>query len=69
MGIVTEQAVSERLAALKEQYAKCINDANALHGAVQDCEFWLGELRKPDPDQQPVVAAEAGREAVESDNG
>ena len=63
MGAVTEKAVEERLAGLKEQYAKCLNDANAYHGAIQDCEFWLAELRKPDP--EPTVKAEAESEAAE----
>ena len=65
MGAVTEKAVEERLAALKEQYAKCVNDANAVYGAVQDCEFWLAELRKPEP--EPTVKAEAEREATTED--
>ena len=44
-----------RIADLKQQRETAIANVNALSGAIQDCEFWLGRAVKAD---EAVKAAE-----------
>ena len=46
--VVTKEVVQERLEALKKQAEKLQADLNATVGAVQDCNYWLAQLEKPD---------------------
>ena len=46
-----------RIADLKQQRETAISNVNALSGAIQDCEFWLGR----------VVNADEAAKAAEKD--
>ena len=45
---VTREELQERLKALEELRAQAWANYNALLGAIQDCEFWLGGLTAED---------------------
>lgn len=40
------EVVEARLRELNAQRDQKIADANALTGAIQDCQFWLAEVEK-----------------------
>ena len=45
---ITQQALEQRIAALKTQYDQAIANANALQGAIQDCQYWLDQFKATD---------------------
>ena len=53
---MTRAMVEARLEQLRVELTEKLSDVQALHGAIQDCEFWLGvvtkdeELAKAPPD-------------------
>lgn len=44
MSEITRKVIEERLSGMKERYQQAMNDANALYGAVQNCEWFLAKL-------------------------
>jgi hypothetical protein len=44
--MITREQIIERLAHLRAVRERALADANACSGAVQDCEYWLEQLRK-----------------------
>ena len=46
--MMTPDKIRARLDDLKRQRDQQIANANALGGAIQDCEFWLAEAVKVD---------------------
>jgi hypothetical protein len=46
-----EKTIRERLAKLREQHEQATANVHALSGAIQDCEYWLEQVKKP---AQPV---------------
>lgn len=51
---MTRDAILARKRALEADYQAALNQAQALHGAIQDCDFWLTQL----PDSTPVTEEE-----------
>ena len=51
---MTRADIEQRIAELKKLQADALANANAIGGAIQDCEFWLGRLAEPAPEQEPV---------------
>lgn len=47
--VITKEVLEARLAELAEQRDQKIADANALTGAIQDCQHWLEVLAKDEP--------------------
>ena len=45
MGSVTQEAIEQRLAALRAQREQLILNVNAYNGAIEDCEYWLSVAR------------------------
>lgn len=52
--MIDRAAIEKRLAELREQQEQVIAQANALAGAIQDCEYWLTLLAEGEPDADPV---------------
>lgn len=44
-GVVTKEALESRIRDLQTQKDQAIANANALTGAIQDCQFWLDQIR------------------------
>ena len=57
---MTENELRERIDELERLRVARLADVNALGGAIQDCEFWLGRLTAPAEPSKPrlVEAAE-----------
>lgn len=43
---ITKEAVEKRRAELQANYQQAIANAQAIGGAIQDCEYWLALLEK-----------------------
>lgn len=48
---ITREQIEERLRALRADYAQLTANANAVEGAIQDCEHWLAVL-KAEPERE-----------------
>lgn len=46
---MTEELIKQRIADLNAQADQLRANLNAIGGAIQDCEYWLSMLKKPDP--------------------
>ena len=44
---MTEGEIKARIEELQKLLDQRLADANALRGAIQDCEFWLARLLNP----------------------
>ena len=55
MAEITREKIENRISTLRELYQASVNNANAYHGAIQDCEWFLSEL---DRDEDPQVVSE-----------
>lgn len=58
--MITRARILERLAELREQREQLLANANAVQGAIQDCEFWLSILDAPslapaEPDREEAT--------------
>jgi len=42
---ITKETVERRLAKLQAEYDQAIANANALQGAIQDCKYWLDQIK------------------------
>ena len=42
---VTEQALEARQIQLRQQYEQAVANANAVQGAIQECQYWLDQLK------------------------
>ena len=49
---MTIAAVEARLAELEQQRRQLQANSFAVDGAIQDCEYWLRQLRQTDMDRQ-----------------
>ena len=38
---MNREAVEKRLEELRSSFEQAISNANAIQGAIQDCEYWL----------------------------
>lgn len=43
--LLTREAVQARLAQLQKQYEQTVAQAALLQGAIQDCQFWLEQVK------------------------
>ena len=50
--MITEEALTARITQLEQERQDTLSQYQALHGAIQDCQFWLEQLRAEAPDQQ-----------------
>lgn len=41
---MTKEEIEARIVELKKLHADAIANANAIGGAIQDCEFWLRRI-------------------------
>lgn len=46
---ITKEALLKRKQELETQQEKLISSLNVVNGAIQDCEYWLEELKKQTP--------------------
>lgn len=44
--------IDQRKADLQKQYDQKMADLQALSGAIQDCEYWLEEIKKEASEKQ-----------------
>jgi len=42
---MTEAEIETRITELRKQQEGLVANANAINGAIQDCEFWLERVR------------------------
>lgn len=42
---VTQRALEARLVLLKQQYDQMVANANATGGAIQECQYWLDQMK------------------------
>ena len=61
---MNKESINQRKAELKAQLDKVLANANALHGAIQECEFWLSVLSAPQDQQKENEQRKEG-----NDNG
>lgn len=47
---ITVEALRERINSLDQQRRKAFATFNALHGAIQECEYWLSVLTEEKDD-------------------
>ena len=52
---ITQQALEQRIASLKTQYDQAIANANALQGAIQDCQYWIEQLKTADAEKKETA--------------
>jgi hypothetical protein len=52
--VITREALEQHKAQLESERLQHLNMAHAVDGAIQDCEFWLGELAK-EADAKPEI--------------
>lgn len=43
---ITKEAIEERIKRLEADREQALANANALEGAILDCQYWIGELSK-----------------------
>ena len=41
-----KEQLAERLTTLQKQREQAIANANALNGAIQECQFWIAKLEE-----------------------
>jgi len=41
---MNKESIEQRKVELKQQLDQALANANALHGAIQECDFWLEQL-------------------------
>ena len=51
---MTEEKIKARLKKLESDLIQSQANANALSGAIQDCNYWLSELSKEGPSLKVV---------------
>ena len=44
--VITREVLEKRIQDLQAKYNQTIADANAIQGAIQDCQYWLDQLKK-----------------------
>ena len=44
--MIERAAIEQRKAQLKAQYDQVVANANALQGAIQECDFWIAAVDK-----------------------
>lgn len=45
-GLMDKEQLAERLTTLQKQREQAIANANALNGAIQECQFWIAKLEE-----------------------
>ena len=53
---MTKEAIETRISSLKAQLDQLMANANAVNGAIQECEYWLSCLPKESPKLELVKA-------------
>lgn len=51
---LTIAAVKARREVLEADYRKVLDTANALDGAMQDCDYWIGQIEADDASKAEV---------------
>ncbi len=59
--MITKGQILKRLDEVKASRAKLIADINAHDGAIQDLEFWLGEIEKAEQPKKLAVVGGEGK--------
>ena len=62
MSSITKESVEQRMATLRFREQELLNEANAVHGAAIDCEYWLGVLSEPPPELATIESVEEPEE-------
>jgi hypothetical protein len=52
---MNEQQILERIEELKQRATQLQADLNAVGGALQDCEYWLEKVSKPEQQHDDAV--------------
>jgi chaperonin cofactor prefoldin len=55
---MTKEQVLKRKQELERQREHLVANANAIAGAIQDCEFWLSEFDKATNELEPITKPE-----------
>lgn len=53
---ISKETVLERKRALEQDRDQAMANANALAGAAQDCQHWLDEIEKEEPEGEAAEA-------------
>lgn len=59
--VITREEILSRKAALEKELDETLSKANAMSGAIQDCEYWLVQLEK---EAEPVNREGGGGTAL-----
>lgn len=54
---MNEKTIKERIANLEAQRNQMSANLNAIGGAIQDCQFWLEQISKPQTNDNVVKIA------------
>jgi hypothetical protein len=50
---ITKETVQKRLQALIQKRDELTANVNAYNGAIEDCQYWLGEIQKAEDTNKP----------------
>jgi 5'-deoxynucleotidase YfbR-like HD superfamily hydrolase len=53
---ITKEEIQERIKELEKQKRQAEANANAFAGAIQDCEFWLEQLKQAEEAKNPQAS-------------
>jgi hypothetical protein len=62
---MNKEIIEQRKDELKKQLDQVLANANALHGAIQECEYWLSVLNAP----QDQIEKQNTEQREEGNNG
>ena len=62
---MTVELIQERIATLTAERERIVANANALSGAIQDCQYWLEVLTQPQPSAEKVGPQLVKKDAVD----
>ena len=51
---ITIETLNERIMTLQEQLSETLGKANAISGAIQECQIWLEKLNKEEEKEEPM---------------
>lgn len=49
---ITKEMYEKRKKGLEQRRIQLQNEFNAVLGATQDCNYWIAELSKPEPEKK-----------------
>ena len=65
---ITAEAIEKRIAELESERAMVIGRAQAITGALQDCEFWRKQLESGDEVETLAPVLDPQKEGIENGN-